>query len=133
MHHGPGIGLGVVIGGEGDGALGLRLDAVVVHEAHDPHGEALGRGDEPIGEGERRLARHRAGGGRRPEALELALGQRAENDDAVGIASGDGRGGISHRRRTAAVSATPLHVGEAPLGQPERRGQPRWVVAVVAV
>src|SRR5207248_10960169 len=37
------------------------------------------------------------------------------------------------RRRAATPAAAPLHVGEAQLRQPERGGQPRRVVPVVAV
>ena len=54
----------------------------------------------------------------RAEALELALRQRAEHHDAVGLAGDDRRGGIAHRGRTAAAAAAPLHVGEAQLLAP---------------
>ena len=106
---------------------------MVVHEAHDAHREALGRGHHAVGEGERLLARDRRGRGCRAEALELALGERAEHDDAVGEARGDRRRGVADRRRAAATAAAPLHVGEAQLGQAEGGGQARRVIAVVAV
>ena len=56
VHHRARVGLRVVVGRERDRPLGLAADAVVVHEAHDPHGEALRRRDQPVREGERRLA-----------------------------------------------------------------------------
>ena len=64
-------------------------------------------------------------GGAGAEALELTLGERAEDDDAVGVARGDRRRRVAHRRRAAAPAAAPLHVGEAQLGQAEGGGQAR--------
>ena len=74
-----------------------------------------------------------AAGGRGAEALELALGERAEHHDAVGVAGRDGRGRVADGGRAASAAAAPLHVGEAQLGQAERGGQARGVVTVVAV
>ena len=69
----------------------------------------------------------------RAEALELALGERAEDDDAVRESRRDRRRGIADRRRSAAATAAPLHVGEAQLGQAEGGGQARGIIAVIAV
>src|SRR5204863_58950 len=41
--------------------------------------------------------------------------------------------GVAHCGRATAAASAPLHVREAQLGQAERGGQPRGVVAVVAV
>ena len=68
VHHRARVVLRVVVGGERDRALGLGLDAVVVHEAHHPHGEALGRRHEPVGEGEATARRDTvAAGGAEPK------------------------------------------------------------------
>ena len=68
-----------------------------------------------------------------PEAAELALGQRAEHDDALGLAGGDGGGRVGDGARAAAAAAAPLHGGEAELVAAERGRQARRLVAVVAV
>jgi len=67
------------------------------------------------------------------EPLELPLGQRAEDHDAVGEPRRDRRRGIADRRRSAATTAAPLHIGEAELGEAEGGGQARRVIAVIAV
>ncbi len=133
MHDGPRIGLRVVVRGERDGSQGLLPHTVVVHEAHHPHGEPLGRGDEPVGEREGRLARHRRQGRPPAEASELALGQRPEHDHAVSQTTGDGGSGVTNRCGASAPTPAPLHVGEAQLGQAESGSQARRLVAVVRV
>ena len=133
MHHRARVGLGVMIGGERDGALRRIGDLVLVQEAHRAHGVALRRRHHAIGRVERRLAGGDATWRRGTEALELALRQRPEHHDAIGHAAGHRRRGIAHGGRSAASAAAPVHVGKAQRRQAERRGQARWVVAVVGV
>ena len=52
---------------------------------------------------------------------------------AVGVAGRHRGRRVAHRRRAAASAAAPLHVREAQVGQAEGGGQPRGIVAVVAV
>jgi hypothetical protein len=123
VHDRPRVGLGVMIRGKGDGALRRGFDGVVMQEAHDFHGEALGGRDQAIGERERALSGCGRRRRRRSEALELSLRQRAEDDHAVGVAGGDGGRRVAHRRRAAPAATAPLHVGKAQVGQPEGRRQ----------
>jgi hypothetical protein len=71
------------------------------------------------------------GGARRSAGT--ALGERAEDDHAVGHARRHGRRRVAHRRRAAAAPAAPLHVGEAQLGSPSAAAMRDGIVAVVAV
>ena len=133
VHHRARIGLGMVIGGERDGALRRIGDLVLVQEAHRAHGVALRRRHHAVGRVERRLAGGDAARRRGAEALELALRQRPEHHDAIGHAAGHRRRGIAHGGRSAAPAAAPVHVGEAQRRQAERGGQARRIVAVVGV
>jgi hypothetical protein len=122
-----------MVRGERDRALAVRRDAVLVHEAHEAHGEALRRRDEPVGKRERGLADGGGRGRRGPEALELSLRQRAEHHHTVGVPGRDGRRGVADGRRSAPTAAAPLHVREAQLRETEGGGEPGRVITVVAV
>ena len=109
-------------------------DPVLVHEAHHPHGEALGGRDEPVGEGQRRLAE--------------TPWRRAAPRRSAGTGPGPARG---RRRRSPRCRPPPpprrwpppreppppppphCMFGEAERGQAQRGGDTRGVVAVVAV
>src|SRR6185503_15074661 len=67
------------------------------------------------------------------EALELPLGEGTEDHDAVGQAAGDRRRRVADGGGATTAAAAPLHVREAQLGQAERGGDARGIVAVVAV
>src|SRR5215470_12603374 len=133
VHHRARIGLRVVIRRQRDGPLRPLVDAVIMHEAHHSHGEALGRRAEAIGEGQRGLPRHRGAGRRRAKALELPLGERAEDYHAVRDAARHRGRGVAHRRRAPTSAAAPLHVGEAEGGETKGGRDARGIVAVVAV
>jgi len=111
--------LGVGVRGQRDGPQGLLLHAVIVHVAVDLHGEHLRRRHEPerqrVGRGTRHCLHARA----LTEPAELALRQRPEHDDALGLAGGDGRRPVGDGSRPAATAAAPLHRREAQLAAPE--------------
>ena len=122
----------MVVGRHGDRSQRFRPDPVLVHEARDPGCEELRRRQLTVGQDQRVLARH--GGKLRPlaEAAELALRERAIDDDALGEATGDRRRGVRHRAGYAAAPAPPLHVGEAQLVDAQRRGERHRLVAIIA-
>ena len=111
----------------------LAPDAVLVHVAHELQRVALGRHEDAVRVDQRVVAGDGAAAGGTAEALELALRQRAIHHHDVGLAGDDRRRRIAHRGRTAAAAAAPLHVGQPQLLGAERGGEPRRVVAIVAV
>jgi hypothetical protein len=133
VHHGSRVALRMMIRGQGNRPLCACAYTVLVHEAHHPHGEALGGGDEAVGKGHGLLAGHRGHWRRRAEALELPLGERAEHHHAVGHPARHRGRRVAHRGRAAASTAAPLHVGEAQGRQAQRGGDARGIVPIVAV
>ena len=126
-----------MVGGQRDGAQRFLADAVVVHVALHAHRKALRRRDHAIGRqvgalaADRGCRRARARG--LPEAAVLALRERAEHHDAVGLPGRNRGRAIGDRRAAAAATAAPLHGRRAQARQPERDSEPGGVAAVVTV
>ena len=133
MHDGAWVLLGVEVGGERNGFERVRTDVAFVEESLDAHGEGLGGRHEAVGDGEGRTPLDAGDLGAATEAAELALGEGAKDDDGIGVAGGDGGSGVANGAGAATAATAPLHVGEAELGQAEGGGEPRRVVAIVAV
>ena len=126
----PRVALGVGVARQGD--LGQRVlgDAVLVHEPHRLHRRRLGRREHPVrrGEGERAArAPHPPG---LAVAAELALGERPEGDDALGVAGADRRVGERHRGAGAVAAAAERLRREVEVAGAEGGAQPDRFVAV---
>ena len=102
-------------------------------QAKGPHGEALRRRDHAVGCEKGRIAADLGNRGTLTKALKLALGQGPEDHHAIGIAGRNRRRRIADGGSDPAATAAPLHVGVFQVRKTECGGNPRGVVAVVAV
>ena len=87
----------MVVAGKRDGAEGLLLHAVFVHEAGDAHGERLRRRHEAVRRGKRHRPGEDAGLRALAEAAELALGEATVGNGDIAVASGDSCSGVGYR------------------------------------
>ena len=123
----------MVIAGHRDRRERVLRDVVIVHEAARAHRDPLRGRRHPVRPGVRDRPGNRAHRRRRAEAAELALRERSIDDDASREAGDNRSRRVADRARAATAAAAPEHVGEAQLGQAERRRDAHRIVAVVGV
>ena len=109
VHHGAGVVLGVLVGGDGDLAELRGGRAVLVHVALHLHGEELGGRHQALGDVEGVLSAQASAATGLAEAAELALRERSVDHDEVGVAGDDAGGGVADGGADASASTAVDH------------------------